>query len=88
MIGNCDRLTFTYFGEEDLSPSEITFQSWRDTLPSALLIHLGHLILILKYHRHFFTWNDDLSSNMNNLKILSDESKDGLPSSKGIMCPI
>lgn len=86
LMSYCDHLTSTYSCQEDLSPGEITYhKSWCDTLTSVLIFNLQHLILILKYQRHFFIWNDDLSLNTTNLKMLIDEIKDGLQRSEAIV---
>lgn len=47
-------------------------------LPRAIMSNIKHIKLILKYQRHFFIWNDDLSLNKENFADLIAEIKDGL----------
>lgn len=47
-------------------------------LPSLIKYNLKHIKLMLKYQRHFFIWNDDLTLNVENFEELLDEINDGL----------
>lgn len=47
-------------------------------LPKMISDNLHHIRLILKYQRHFYIWNDDLSLNEDALQELLDEIADGL----------
>jgi hypothetical protein len=44
----------------------------------SLITNINHIKLILKYQRHFYIWNDDLTLNKKNFKDLIYEIEDGL----------
>jgi hypothetical protein len=69
-------LITTYSGDTDIEV--VGYFVPGDTLPKSLLDNMGHIKLILKYQRHFFIWNDDLSLNVENFKDLISEIEEGL----------
>jgi len=72
-----NQIVSTYSGDTDIEvENSINFKSNR--LPSVLITNLIHIKLILKYQRHFFIWNDDLTLNEENFKDLITEIEDGL----------
>lgn len=72
-----NQIVSTYSGDTDIEvENSINFKLNR--LPSLLITNLIHIKLILKYQRHFFIWNDDLSLNEENFKDLLLEIEEGL----------
>lgn len=72
-----NNLVSTYSGNIDLEVVDgLDFGD--NSLPQLLKDNIEHIKLILKYQRHFFIWNDDLTFNEDNFLILLDEIKDGL----------
>jgi hypothetical protein len=47
-------------------------------LPLLIIDNIEHLSIILKYQRHFYIWNDDLTLNVDNFNELLFEINDGL----------
>jgi hypothetical protein len=70
-------LTTTYAGDTDIEVNG-KIAAYFSGLPQLLQDNLGHIKLILKYQRHFFIWNDDLSLNEENFKDLIAEIVEGL----------
>jgi hypothetical protein len=73
-----NKLTSTYSGDIDIDVSGKCIYTNKPPLPHLLLDNDYHINLILKYQRHFFIWNDDLSLNEENFKDLISEIEDGL----------
>lgn len=72
-----NKLSSTYSGDIDIEVvGDINIES--NPLPKLILDHYEHIKLILKYQRHFFIWNDDLSLNIDNFADLIEEIKEGL----------
>jgi hypothetical protein len=70
-------LVSTYSGDIDIDlHAECFFGDIK--FPQMFTENLAHIKLILKYQRHFFIWNDDLSLNEENFQVLLDEINDGL----------
>lgn len=79
---NKNKLVSTFSGDTDIETEVGFFISERELSSSVLPMHIidnyVHIKLILKYQRHFFIWNDDLTLNEDNFQVLLDEIKDGL----------
>lgn len=87
-----DSLCSTYSGNEDLEVGGmVRFSQYNNTysmtithtynecfLQPEIVMNLRHIDLILKYQRHFFVWNDDLTFNVENFNELIFEIEDGL----------
>jgi len=71
-------LISTFSGNTDIDYISDAVTLYENYLPQLLLDNLEHIKLILKYQRHFFIWNDDLTLNEENFNILILEIKDGL----------
>lgn len=71
------QLDSTYSGDIDVQVGERIMIS-PETLPGFKMIPTYHLALVLKYQRHFYIWNDDLTLNKENLADLLLEIEDGL----------
>lgn len=81
-----------YSGNEDLEVGGVVrFSRYNNTyrmtishtynecfLQPEIVMNLSHIDLILKYQRHFFVWNDDLTFNVENFNGLIFEIEDGL----------
>jgi len=67
----------TYSGDIDIEVTGDIFLG-QNKLPQSLKDNIEHIKLILKYQRHFYIWNEDLTLNEDNFKELLDEIKDGL----------
>jgi hypothetical protein len=76
---DCDKnkLTTTYSGDIDIDVTCVVLCNI-NPLPQLLQDNIKHIKLILKYQRHFYIWNDDLTLNEENFQELLDEIKDGL----------
>jgi hypothetical protein len=72
-----NKLTSTYSGDTDIEASGIV-RCNMNILPQQLKNNVHHIKLILKYQRHFFIWNDDLTLNEENFQNLIAEIEDGL----------
>jgi hypothetical protein len=72
-----NKLASTYAGDTDIEVSGNTL-CFDNNLPPQLMNNVVHIKLILKYQRHFFIWNDDLTLNEENFKDLISEIEDGL----------
>jgi hypothetical protein len=72
-----NKLTTTYSGDIDIEVNADVLCNI-NPLPQLIKDNLDHIKLILKYQRHFFIWNDDLTLNEENFQTLLDEIKDGL----------
>jgi hypothetical protein len=75
----CDynHLTSTYSGDIDIEVvGDVDLSN--NELPQLLQGSYKHIKLILKYQRHFFIWNDDLTLNEENFQNLIAEIEDGL----------
>jgi len=70
-------LVSTYSGDRDIEIVDTAYLL-SNKLPYLMELNLEHIKLILKYQRHFFIWNDDLTLNEENFQILIEEIKDGL----------
>jgi hypothetical protein len=77
LICSYNNLVSTYAGDVDIEVDGIVSIT-DNLLPELLMDHMDHIKLILKYQRHFFIWNDDLSLNEENFADLIAEIKDGL----------
>jgi hypothetical protein len=75
---NYNDLTSTYSGDTDIEISGIVRCADNSLLPQQLLDNLDHIKIIIKYQRHFYIWNDDLSLNIDNFTNLIEEINDGL----------
>jgi hypothetical protein len=79
LICNSNNITSTYSGDIDIEFDGDFYSG--DTLlqlPQLVIDHMGHIKLILKYQRHFFIWNDDLTLNEENFQNLIAEIDEGL----------
>jgi hypothetical protein len=72
-----NKLTSTYSGDTDIEVSGLVRSNF-NYLPQEMVDNLDHIKLILKYQRHFYIWNDDLTLNVENFKDLIAEIEDGL----------
>lgn len=79
-IGNY--LTSTYSGDTDMEVIGDIIMTNASTdaihMPEIMEDYGNEMELILKYQRHFFIWNDDLTLNEDNFKELIEEIEDGL----------
>lgn len=77
-IGNY--LTSNYSDDTDMKiVGDITNSSTDDVhMQEIIEQYENNIELILKYQRHFFIWNDDLTFNEDNFKELIEEIDDGL----------
>jgi len=77
LICSYNKLISTYSGDVDI---EISGEGYFDSqcLPVLFVDNIVHIKLILKYQRHFFIWNDDLTLNEENFQELLNEIEDGL----------
>jgi hypothetical protein len=81
-----NKIISTYSGDTDieltgefLPDKYLPHQATNDAiLPKLLRDNITHIKLIMKYQRHFFIWNDDLSLNEENFQVLIEEINDGL----------
>jgi hypothetical protein len=76
-----NQIISSYSGDVDIEPNggdNDKFSIDPYHLPGGIIENITHLKLILKYQRHFFIWNDDLTLNVENFEMLLDEIKDGL----------
>lgn len=75
-----NHISSTYSGDTDLEVGgSITINiPFQQLLHKLLLDNLEHIKLILKFQRHFYIWNDDLSLNEENFQDLLDEINEGL----------
>jgi len=70
-------LTSTYSGDIDIElRADVCFTN--STLPQLFNENIEHIVLILKYQRHFMIWNEDLSLNEENFNDLIAEINEGL----------
>jgi hypothetical protein len=74
---SCNNLTSTYSGDVDMEVIGMVDLASKQ-LPQLLQDNLKHIKTILRYQRHFFIWNDDLTLNEENFHVLLDEIEDGL----------
>jgi hypothetical protein len=72
-----NKLTSTYAGDVDIEVNGMVSIPG-NLLPQLIMDHVDHIILILKYQRHFYIWNDDLTLNEENFRNLISEIEDGL----------
>lgn len=72
-----NRLISTYSGDDDIEVGGGIYL-YNNRLPKLIKDNMQHIKLILKYQRHFFIWNDDLTLNEENFQELLDEINDGL----------
>jgi hypothetical protein len=70
-------LSSTYSGNIDIEIGGDCFIILNKSL-QLLDDNIEHIKLILKYQRHFYIWNDDMTLNDENFQLLLDEIKDGL----------
>jgi hypothetical protein len=70
--------TSTYTGDEDIEIVGDFSVYTGISLPALITNNWIHIKLIMKYQRHFYIWNDDLSLNEENFKDLISEIEDGL----------
>jgi len=77
LICTDNNLASTYAGDVDI---EISGEGYFDSqcLPVLFVDNIYHIKLILKYQRHFFIWNEDLTLNEDNFQDLIVEIEDGL----------
>jgi hypothetical protein len=71
----------TYSGDTDIEAnfiSSVGVGTYSNAFPKMFRNNLKHIKLILRYQRHFFIWNDDLSLNEENFQVLIEEINDGL----------
>lgn len=81
-----NRLTSTYSGDIDTDIDGVFLVSDNDELPKSITDALelssnvsNNIIkIIVKYQRHYYIWNDDLTLNEENFQELLGEIKDGL----------
>jgi len=71
-------LMSTYSGETDIGIDGIVNMDSYSNLPELFINNISHIKMILKYQRHFFIWNDDLTLNVENFNDLISEIEDGL----------
>jgi hypothetical protein len=76
IFGSNKNLISTYCGDTDIELSGVCLLG--ESLPQLLTDNIDHMPTIVKYQRHFYIWNDDLSLNIENFQLLLDEIKDGL----------
>jgi hypothetical protein len=76
---NCmhNNLVSTFSGDVDLELSG-DIECRYNALPQPFVDNIEHIKLILKYQRHFFIWNDDLTLNEENFMNLISEIEEGL----------
>lgn len=84
-----NQLQSLYSGVEDIELKGSMYISYNPLLPKEIILAIKYYrdsgqnineyhITILKYQRHFFIWNDDLTLNVKNFKDLMREIKEGL----------
>lgn len=78
-VGQNLLLTNTMSGDTDIELKGRLLTSRNCKIPNEIVSCDSDTIsLILKYQRHFFIWNDNLTLNIKNLKVLIEEIEDGL----------
>jgi hypothetical protein len=72
-----NKLICTYSGNADIEYNGKIFLN-QHRFTQSLRDNIHHIKLILKYQRHYYIWNDDLTLNVDNFQELLAEIKDGL----------
>jgi len=72
-----NNITTTYLMDIDIEIGE-NVNIVSNPLPQLFNDNIEHILLILKYQRHFMIWNDDLTLNEENFNNLIADIKDGL----------